>query len=93
MDEQAENLERVSLKIARHVLQFCADCLAQETVRFHASDLCKFVIDQMPNIAPDSPSRILRDLRRKQQIDYKVISRKDSLYEVIFVDAMEIMIY
>ncbi|KKK51240.1 hypothetical protein LCGC14_3116930 [marine sediment metagenome] len=33
-------------------------------------------------IAPDSPGRILRQLRQQRRLNYDVISRRESLYQV-----------
>jgi hypothetical protein len=33
-------------------------------------------------VAPDSAGRILRDLRKRKVLDYRVINRAQSLYEI-----------
>jgi len=78
--EQGENLERVSVRIARSVTAFC-----QEHKTFHADDLRRHVIRETGVTAPGSPDRVLRDLRQKHVLDYRVISRSESLYEVLRV--------
>ena len=74
-----QNQERVSAKIAPHVYDFCAD-----NSTFHMSDLVKAVQDALGDefVAPDSPSRILRSLRAQGLVHYKVLNRRESLYQV-----------
>lgn len=45
-----------------------------------------YICEHVPETAPDSPSRILRQLRLKELVDYKVLNRRDSLYQVFFVE-------
>ena len=47
------------------------------------ADLNAHVNTRVGLVAPDSPGRILRDLRKKQRLDYLVVSRKSSLYEFV----------
>ncbi|WP_316205751.1 hypothetical protein [Bradyrhizobium sp. SZCCHNS1012] len=76
---QSLELARVSAQIAGTILEFRS---ALHPLRsFHSEDLRRFVIERVPEIAPDSPSRILRDLRKKKLLDYKIIDRRASLYE------------
>ena len=79
-DEQQENLERVTSRIGRAVVQFCG-----EHRRFHADELRKYVITETGIAAPASADRVLRHLRQKKKIAYKVVSRRESLYEVTWV--------
>ena len=81
-DGQAAHLARVSAKIADAVLAFCRARLAAGRPEFHADDLLSFVGCRVQGLAPDSPSRVLRMLRREGLLDYAVLSRKDSLYRV-----------
>lgn len=74
------NLERVSARIGRAVMQFC-----REHQRFHADELRRYVIRETGIAAPASADRILRDLRQKKYLDYLVLSRRESLYEVLSV--------
>lgn len=75
---QAQNVERVSARIARHVVEFCRERIGQQ---FHADDLRAYVTSKSEG-APSSPDRILRDLRQRGVVTYDVISRKGSLYRV-----------
>jgi hypothetical protein len=79
-DEQQENLERVSSRIASAVVEFC-----RTHRRFHADELRQAVIAATGIAAPASADRILRDLRRRGVIDYVVVNRRESLYEVVEV--------
>jgi hypothetical protein len=82
---QAENLERLSTKIAPAILDFYrAKYDAAVPVRFHMEELQRYIRERFPT-APDSPSRVMRDLRQRKLLDYKVISRRASLYEIIAV--------
>jgi hypothetical protein len=74
---QPEQLARVSEKIAGAVLRFCAT-----HHQFHLQQLEDFVAAEVPNITPGSPGRILRDLRRKGKVGYRVLSRAESLYAI-----------
>jgi hypothetical protein len=79
--EQEENLERVSSRIGRAIIDFC-----RAHKRFHADDLRKAVISETGIAAPASADRILRDLRKRGVIDYRVLSRRESLYEIVAVN-------
>ena len=81
-DGQGENLERVSEKIARHIVDFTRARLSRREPEFHMCDLVEHVQGQVPETAPDSASRILRDLRQRCVIDYIVVSRKNSHYRI-----------
>jgi hypothetical protein len=83
-DEQAENLERVSSRIERAIIQFCS-----AHPRFHADDLRQFVAKETGIVAPGSADRILRDLRQRGQLNYKVLNRRGSLYQVTDVRGKE----
>lgn len=84
-DGQATNLERVRAKLADAILAFCRQRLERGQAEFHAGELLAFVEARVMGLAPDSPSRILRLLRRERKVDYTVVSRKDSLYRVMQV--------
>lgn len=82
MSEQREHIERVNAKIASHVRNFVTVSLHTKP-QFSADELRQYVCQRVSNIAPDSPSRILRMQRAKRAINYRVVSRKDSLYEAL----------
>lgn len=79
-DEQQEHLERVSSRIARAILEFC-----KSHRRFHADELRRHVIRETGITAPASADRILRDLRQQRRLDYIVVNRRESLYEVTWI--------
>lgn len=80
-EEQAENLERVSSRIALAIIRFC-----QGRKRFHMDELRAWVVSETGIAAPDSAGRILRYLRQRGVIDYWVVDRRASLYEVLSVN-------
>jgi hypothetical protein len=79
-EEQQEQLERVSARIARPIITFC-----KEHKRFHADELRRYVVAEIGVTAPGSADRVLRDLRQQGRLNYRVVSRRESLYEVIEV--------
>jgi hypothetical protein len=84
---QTANLRRVSDNIASYVLEFLRFELMFGTGEFYASDLRGFVQRSVGMIAPESPGRILRELRKQGRVDYEVVSRAGSLYRVTGVRA------
>jgi hypothetical protein len=81
-ERQDANLERVNGKVCAAVLEFWAARLAPGGMRqFHMQELTAWVARNVP-IAPDSAGRILRLMRQKGLIEYRVVRRSDSLYEV-----------
>jgi Fe2+ or Zn2+ uptake regulation protein len=76
------NLERVSSRIGAAVLSFC-----QAHKQFHAGELHQHVEQATGVSAPASADRILRDLRQRGVVEYRVVSRRESLYEVVNVRA------
>lgn len=83
MPAQDEELERVERRIAQTVLRFCE----KGPARFHLHELEGFVVERVPSVTPGSPGRILRQLRRRGVINYQVLSRRDSLYELLPAEA------
>jgi len=53
---------------------------------FRANDLLRYCLVLHPEIAPDSPTRIMRDLRGAGMIDYTILSRQESRYLVLYVE-------
>lgn len=72
------HLARVSSKIGDAILAFC-----RGRTQFHMQELVDGVQDDGAAIAPDSASRILRDLRAKGVLNYRVLSRRNSHYELL----------
>ena len=73
---QKEHLERVGERISGAVLEFCA-----VRKRFQMAELSDWVRERT-GVAPDSPGRILRQLRSVGKLNYRVVDRRASLYEV-----------
>ena len=76
MSEQQEQLTRVTSRIGQAILEFCSPGR-----QFHADELREFVAERC-SVAPGSADRVLRDLRKRRLINYKVLSRAQSLYRV-----------
>lgn len=79
--EQSVELERVSSRISRFVVEFFE--LLEIGSQFHAADLKQFVADKDQSVAPGSPDRIMRDLRKRGIINYELVSRSQSLYRKV----------
>jgi hypothetical protein len=79
-DDHPEERERVSLRIAGAVIEFC-----RQNELFHADELRAWVIRETGIAAPASADRILRQLRQRHVIDYVVLSRRESLYQTLRV--------
>jgi Fe2+ or Zn2+ uptake regulation protein len=82
--DRPEERKRVYAKIAPIILAFRSMHAGKA---FHAEELRIYVRHHAPEIAPDSPSRILRLLREQGRLHYVVIDRRDSLYQFTPVDA------
>jgi len=81
MTTQKQNLSRVKSQIATVILDFWEQ--TGPKTPFHMTNLLKYVRSRRPNIAPDSPSRVMRDLKQHKVIDYVVLNRSASLYKFI----------
>ncbi len=78
-DIQRRELTRVSDRIGAAILRFTAS----QHGPFRADDLRAFVTAAVGTVAPGSADRVLRDLRQRRKVDYKVINRRQSLYELV----------
>lgn len=83
---QAASLKRVNTRISDAVLAFCDKRVARKRKPrlFYMDELTRFVQRRMgrDNVAPDSPSRILRSLRQAGKLNYITMSHSTSLYYV-----------
>lgn len=87
LEQQASNLRRVKSKIGPVVMEFARGRFNNGGRRFHMTELVDYVTADAPDrIAPDSASRILRSLKQCGAIDYVLVSRSQSLYELTHVD-------
>lgn len=82
-----ESLHRVRSAISARVLAFFA--ARQPGDRFHIGDLTQFVQAAHTTIAPDSPRRIMSELKTDGLLNYNLISRSASLYEVAEIPAQQ----
>lgn len=82
---QAEHLERVTVRIGAAILAFCRDH-RERGRRFYMDELRAFVEAHAGSVAPASPDRVLRQLRQSGRVQYRVVSRRESLYEVVAVN-------
>jgi len=78
MSNNDEEFERVHEKIKAAIMDFHE---IHRGAQFHVEQLRRFVLQQIPAIAPDSPGRILRALRQEGRLDYVILNRRASLYQ------------
>lgn len=78
MTTHRDEHDRVKLAIRKHIIAFAA---AYTGRHFHMEELTSYVRYHVPT-APDSAGRILRALRQDGVIDYRLVSRHDSEYEI-----------
>jgi hypothetical protein len=76
-DDAPEERKRVFAKIAATILEFHD---IHPGAEFHVEELRRFVLGRVQGIAPDSPGRILRELRLRGVLDYIIVNRRQSLY-------------
>lgn len=69
-------LTRVCDRIGDAIIAFMRSAEA-----FHADELRASVIATVGVIAPGSADRVLRDLRQRGLVNYRVLNRRQSLYE------------
>lgn len=77
-DDDPYERDRVYGRIAPIILTFYREHAGE---MFRMEQLRRYVISRAPEIAPDSPSRILRELRLDNRINYVVLNRRQSLYQ------------
>ena len=78
--EQQQHLRRVSARIEALILSFARDRLAVKRPEFHMSELTHFV-GRHELLAPDSAGRVLRNMRQRGLLGYRV-NRRLSLYSI-----------
>lgn len=76
-ESQIQEAERVAGAIGGTILRWAAARARRGALEFHMEELREHVGDSR---APDSPGRILRLLRQKKILDYRVVNRARSLY-------------
>ena len=86
-ETQAAHLRRVNARIGATIRRFWSERLDSGEVDFHMEGLVAYVRRDVPSVAPDSASRILRDLRRPRgEVNYVVVSRHNSHYRCLPLD-------
>lgn len=84
--EQDEQLRRVVSGIGVHVLAFLRTRLLSESDRvFHLTALNTYVAEHA-KCAPDSPRRVMGELKKQGWCVVELLSRSDSLYRVHSVE-------
>lgn len=81
---QREEITRVSSAIGKSIVAFLRAKLNNRDYEFSADTLRRWVVARHPS-APASADRILRDLRRRGIVQYRVLNRRRSLYQIISV--------
>ncbi len=82
---QSTQLKRVSSRSREAVLRFFLTRVYNKRLDFRMQDLQKFVVKQVGYVAPDSPSRVMRMLRKGGSLNYEVLNRAGSQYRVLGV--------
>lgn len=77
-NDHPEERARVFSRIAPIVMMFAREHAGQQ---FHVEQLRRFVDAHAQEVAPDSPGRILRELRLRGSLNYVVLNRRQSLYQ------------
>jgi hypothetical protein len=80
--DQSQQLDRVSTRIATALVAFWSQRLRESPV-FVAADVLAHIKTHVGEVAPDSPGRIMRDLRARGQVAYEVVSRAESRYRAL----------
>lgn len=80
---QQKEIGRVSTRIAAAIRSFCRKRLQAGPTTFHADELREWVRLKVGQVAPDSPGRILRQLRQRGEISYELVSRSGSEYRLL----------
>ncbi len=78
--EQAEQLARVKSNIAPLIVEWFDSQVPG--AEFHINELTRFVWQAAPQIAADSPRRIMAALKGDGKVNYELVSRSLSLYRV-----------
>jgi hypothetical protein len=79
---QDENLRRVTARIGGTILKWWRERIQYGWLDFHVEELREYVTQSVGEVAPGSPDRVMRDLRQKGVIHYKVLARAESLYQI-----------
>jgi len=83
MATQTQDLNRVTNRIADTILSFAQFKKATGDLQFHGVDLHIFIQATGGYAAPSSADRVLRQLRQEGYLDYVVLNRAQSLYQLL----------
>lgn len=79
------NMERVSSRIEKAIKSFCKSRVQTNNL-FFMEQLRRYVAVYLDaTVAPASPDRVLRNMRKRGIVKYEVVCRPKSLYKVIAV--------
>lgn len=78
--EQPAQLERVKSNIAPLIMAWFAG--QKPGNEFHINQLTRYVWKTAPNVAADSPRRVMAALKAEGKVHYRLIDRARSLYRV-----------
>jgi hypothetical protein len=81
-DEQQKHLKRAQDRLGTAILEFCKLRRFSAGSLFHMDDLRKYLTDAGIVFAPASPDRVLRHLRTIKMVNYRVVNRRQSLYQI-----------
>jgi len=73
-----EQFVRVSKILGPVILRFHAE---RGMARFTSDELLEYCRQAVIKVAPESPGRIMRDLKEHKKLNYRVIDRSKGLYE------------
>lgn len=91
VNQNRVNQNRVSTRVAPVIIAF-AKSRIPTAPEFHVEELRTFVYDRL-QVAPASPDRILRMLKKRGDLNYTVVSRPKSLYRIESVSPFATAIY
>lgn len=89
--DQAAELARCLSALERHIMTFLRGAILKpESRQFHMGQLTAFVqerqrLEGVKPCAPDSPRRVLGELKAMGCADVRLLNRRASLYEVVAV--------
>ncbi len=75
--DQKSELARVTAKTSMSIVEYFGKLKVGDT--FHAQELRDYVA-ALVHVAPASPDRIMRELRKRGVLNYEVVNRRESLY-------------
>lgn len=79
-EQHQPNLDRVESRIGGSILRFFSGL--EPGTKFHVEQLRTWILEDVGILAPASADRVLRDLRQKGKLDYHVVNRRQSLYQI-----------